>query len=1621
MRLHQYLARHLQSLRALVGRQRLTPAGAGPLDGRRRFRPRLEALEDRTVPSISFTGIPNWLDQGPRPLTNSGSTIPPNNPDSGSIESIAVDPFNSSQIVVGTSNGGVWITNNASTSNPGAMTWTPLTDQQPSLATGTVAYSPLDTTGRTIFVGTGTFTNLNFGTGAPITGGPSVGIYRTTDGGTTWSTFAVQPGNEPRIKTVLPTNINESPGPGVQEMVLAAGIDGNGGLFRSDNNGQTFTLLSGANGLPGGQVSQVIEDPSNNNRFYAALPGSGIYRGDFNSGTGVITWTQENTNIPAGNVTSSANIQITARASGGNTVLVVGLANGVVGINATLTGVFTSTLAGNSTAANNWTSLGTPAGFNAFALGGSGFSLVTDPTNTAIFYISGLQGQIFRFNPGPMTYTNIFSAMGGTSPHADSRDVVFLGTNVLLESDDGGIFFLQNPQNAANNSWGSFIGANNQAIGDVEFHNVAFDSNSSIIFGGAQDNGVDMQQTTGNLVYSNLIGNDGGSVAVDNFTLAGANQSIRYFSFQSLGGFSRQTFNAANGNVGAAVGLIPAAGLVGFTASFVNPIELDAIAPTAAQLAAGQSTRLVIGGSGANPVYEANNAGTAANAAAVNWTAVPVGAGFGGVNASFASSPIMAYGGTLNGVANPDVLWVGSGSSVFVRTTAGGTLTVTTGAFPGSTVRAIVLDPTNDQHAFVEDSSSVFETTDQGAHWTNRTGNLSATDLRTLEYVKGAGGDVVLAGGQGGVFRMFVNTPGVWTKFGPSLPNANTYDLHYNTTRDVLLAGTLGRGAFVVQTASATLFTSNAQTAAEGAAQAFNLGSFNDSDGGGPWMVDINWGDGTQDTTFNVAVTGSLGTQNHTYGEEGVFVATVTVTDTTQGDSGAENFPVTVSDPAVVQGQAVAVNPVEGAAFTGLAVAKFTDPGGAEPNPSDPTPGIGNHYSVVSIDWGDNNPLDTTTGSLSFGGAPGSKTDPFTVSGSHLYGEEGTFTIRVVIDHEGMRTTLTSTAIVSDPPVLAQGVDVTAKECIAFQATVATFSDPGGAEPNPFDPTPGIGSHYTATVDFGDGKGASPTVITYSGAPGSKTDLFTVTATHTFDEEGTFTVTVTIDHEGIMTVAHSTATVRDNFGLLLLDPTDDKSLMVTGNGTVTVTNCGAIVVDSSDPRAIFLTGNAVVTATEADVGLGGDAVIHGQATLNLLEPEFNHEAATPDPFALPLPPAPANHVPGVQISTGAMTLSPGTYDGGIEVTGDGSVTLLPGIYYMNGGGFSVSGQGSVTDNGSGVLIVNAPTGPSDRIQFDGQASVSLAAISGLTGGLAAYNHFTIFQDPASDNTVMITGQASLTMTGVLYAPGALLKIDGDGSAVVSTDTNPTGGIVVAFDAMVTGNGALTINADPPDFAVPADAGSVSATATASAAAMLTPPSGAARAAKPIAPVAGDTDFALVQASLALNRPAAPASVIVIANLSPNGPGVLVATTTVSPAPAPAAVSILANLSGGGDTGEDGMPDAAAVPNDPQPAPMAPGTPLPDSEPSGVLRLRACDAFFAASHWAPATSGRLHGDVALPPSPLGSAGDAPPAPVASEGPEQTPSLLAAAALALGLGWWGAPRRREQELHRRPALK
>ena len=565
------------------------------------------------------------------------------------------------------------------------------------------------------------------------------------------------------------------------------------------------------------------------------------------------------------------------------------------------------------------------------------------------------------------------------------------------------------------------------------------------------------------------------------------------------------------------------------------------------------------------------------------------------------------------------------------------------------------------------------------------------------------------------------------------------------------------------------------------------------TDPGGPevtgdYAATIDWGDGTAITAGSISVSGGLFSVNgnHGYAEEGSYPVLVTISH--------EGAPIVntgsaavVSDPPVIPTGGFTVNAVEGAATGSLVVATFVDPGGAEPNPSDPGP-ISDHYAAT-IDWGDSTP--TTSGAITFAGGV------FSISGGHTYGEEGSYTISVTIDHELAPAAVTSSpAIVSDPAVTATGTSFTAIACVPLTGvSVATFTDPGGAEPNPSDPSGTINNHYqVASINWGDGTAldTSSGTLSFGGSPGSKTDSYTISGSHTYATEGVYSVTSIIDHEGAApTTVTSTATVKDNLGLLVLDPSNSGALTVTGNGGVVVNNCGAAVVDSTSPSAAFLAGNANVSAMDVDVT--GGVVTAGHATIS---GPVGHETPTADPIGLPLPVAPTTVFPAVNYSGSAtLTLPPGTYVGGIQDNGQGNIVLLPGVYEMAGGGLQVTGKGSLS--GAGVLIINAPSGSNGSICFTGQGNVNLTAPlpASLPSAYSAYKGITIFQDPSSLLPVILSGQGSVTMDGALYAPGAALVMSGNGGLTDSTDTTAPIAEVIVYDAYVTGNGVLTINAD----------------------------------------------------------------------------------------------------------------------------------------------------------------------------------------------------------------------------------
>jgi hypothetical protein len=576
----------------------------------------------------------------------------------------------------------------------------------------------------------------------------------------------------------------------------------------------------------------------------------------------------------------------------------------------------------------------------------------------------------------------------------------------------------------------------------------------------------------------------------------------------------------------------------------------------------------------------------------------------------------------------------------------------------------------------------------------------------------------------------------------------------------------------------------------------------------GDYTADINWGDGTPTQVGAGSISYSGGvftvTGSYTYAEEsspdhvpgGGTAYTITVTiHHDSAVTASTTSSATVTDPAVAPTGGFTFNGVEGNLSANQPVATFTDPGGPEND------GLAGTY-VATIHLDDGTP--DTIATLANGGIVlGADGVTFSVNLAHTAPEEGTYTITTTISHEGETSApVTSTAVITDPPVMpAGGFTFKALEGApsAIQ-TVASFTDPGGPEND------GLADTYVATVHWSDGAPDDTATLANGGIVlGSDGVTFYVNLAHTSPaEDGTYTVTTTINHEGVISLpVTSTVIIKDDIGILLLDPSGKNALQDSGNGQVTVTGIygGAILVNSTNPQAATASGNASVSASEVDVGGAPGTQTSGHGIFNT--PEINtNEAPYADPLASLTTPTPsatpfaAANIAGNQ----SVTLSPGTYLGGIKISGQASVTLLPGVYILEGGGFSVSGQASVT--GQQVMLFNAPAKTADAVQVTGQALVTLTApISGPYTGMA------IFQDRvANAPTMQFSGQASVQITGTVYASGAMVQASG--GAVLSLQgngPNQIGAHLIVSDLQVSGYGVVTVDAsfnnlalfDPP--------------------------------------------------------------------------------------------------------------------------------------------------------------------------------------------------------------------------------
>jgi hypothetical protein len=258
-------------------------------------------------------------------------------------------------------------------------------------------------------------------------------------------------------------------------------------------------------------------------------------------------------------------------------------------------------------------------------------------------------------------------------------------------------------------------------------------------------------------------------------------------------------------------------------------------------------------------------------------------------------------------------------------------------------------------------------------------------------------------------------------------------------------------------------------------------------------------------------------------------------------------------------------------------------------------------------------------------------------------------------------------------------------------------------------------------------------------------------------------------------------------GILVLDPLSKSAFNAGGGGSVTVQNT-PIIVDSTSQQGSIANGGTTVTAPEYDlVGnytTSGGGTFYGPFNLGI-----NNVS---DPLAsLPVPNTSMMTVQQhkqTQLTSGTTVLYPGIYKGGISASSTANVILMPGIYYMDAGGFNFTGSGSLV--GNGVMIYNYPgNGNSNGISISANASVTLSApTSGIYAGVL------FFQDRTSSVAATISGGANSSLTGTFYFPAALLTVSGSGAF-----TNG-GSQYISYDLNIQGTGSVNIDWEPDKVA-----------------------------------------------------------------------------------------------------------------------------------------------------------------------------------------------------------------------------
>ncbi len=659
----------------------------------------------------------------------------------GRVTGVDVDPGGT--IWLGAANGGVWKSTTA-----GAH-WTCTTDAISIMSVGAVAADP--TTAGTVWCGTGE-------ANSSVDSYDGNGVWRTTDGGTTWAPMGL-------AATARIARIWVDPANPLHVLVAAMGrqfsTGPDRGLYRTLDGGGTWNQVLFVNDSTG--VNDIAVNPAHPDTMWCATwerlrrntyrrasgPGSGIWR-SIDRGA---TWTRLANGLPTP-TDSVGRISLAVARSAPSTVyaqIVTGASLSYVGL-----GVYRTTDAGD-----HWQKRDTGTTFKYSFGGTAGFgwyfgSMAVDPANPNQVYTLGVN--LLRSLDGGVTFADLTGAA-----HVDHHAIWIdpaNGQHILL-GNDGGFYSTTNG--------GTWTGTTDLPIsqfyaGDVDA------TNPARIFGGLQDNNSVMT-ASGPSSWLAVLGGDGFWMLSDPVT-----PNVVFSEWQNCssgGGFKRSTTGGPS-----------PASTSGWNGSdrwgWSTPIAMNPL-----------NHNVLV--SGSQFAYRSDNNGvTWVKSSAQNLSTNPVSQLVYGCITTIAISAAdtsLYYAGTDDG-------------KVWRSTNRGAAWTDVSAGLPGRWVTRVVPDPVDPQVVYVTESgfssdetpALVWLSRDRGATWQSIGGNLpnapgndlvvDPLDSATLYLATDLGVWVTRNGGAG------------WSPLGAGLPMQAVFDLTLHAATRRLFAFTHGRSAW---------------------------------------------------------------------------------------------------------------------------------------------------------------------------------------------------------------------------------------------------------------------------------------------------------------------------------------------------------------------------------------------------------------------------------------------------------------------------------------------------------------------------------------------------------------------------------------------------------------------------------------------------------------------------------------------------------------------------------------------------------------------------------------------------------------------------------------------------------